>query len=211
MKFIPKCDPVLGDAVVDVIRHEIQRCPCEKRRPSSVPSSERCGITKCRNPREVELFNPDYNFSKKKTEPSLIESIRKKVLFQGRPNYDQGDSWDDGPPVEPSVVTFPKETRNAMTVLNSFLRPNCMTRTSETQTSPTMSTTRVYPAFKIPKEFKKVPCPKNLLCEKGLHSGKCGRTVLEKHKVTLTRNGCFSRGFYCRERFDKNFCRCETY
>lgn len=102
-------------------------------------------------------------------------------------------------------MKFPKETRNAVMFMLSnknevrssssqfrnSISPNrnAFIKNSETQTSPVISTTRVYPAFKIPKNFKKIPCPKNLLCEKGLHAGKCGRIITQKAKITLSKRG----------------------
>lgn len=87
---------------------------------------------------------------------------------------------------------FPKETRNAVISMLCNKREcmderksNSMVKDSQTQTSPNISTTRVYPAFKIPKNFKKIPCPKNLLCERGLHAGKCGSRVVKKQVATF--------------------------
>lgn len=88
------------------------------------------------------------------------------------------DSWAD--------VEFPKETRNAIPLQYERLKREEKKKINiEVQTSPKISTTRVYPAFKIPKNLQKMPCPKNLLCEKGLHSGQCGRRVLQKQRVAF--------------------------
>lgn len=84
-------------------------------------------------------------------------------------------------------MNFPRETRNAIPLQYEKLKRKEKKKvTVEVQTSPKISTTRFYPAFKIPGNLKKMPCPKNLLCEKGLHSGQCARRVLQKQRVAFS-------------------------
>lgn len=93
------------------------------------------------------------------------------------------DSW--------TSLSFPKETKNAVLMqLEKIRKQEKQQRNIEVQTSPKISTTRIYPAFKIPKNLKKIPCPKNLLCEKGLHNGRCGRKVLQRQKVSFREGKC---------------------
>lgn len=94
---------------------------------------------------------------------------------------------------------LPKETRNAMMMMGNSLKSNmickcCQERVyrakllknNETQTTPTLSRTDIRNS--IFKNFNKIPCPKNLLCEQGLHSGKCNVTI----RPNLTCNICSS-------------------
>lgn len=110
---MPKCESRhQKNLVVNVVSQKIQNqndlgnsCMCcrfsnsrsdesiSKQRPRSVPSSEKCFVRKCRNPRNIELFNPNYSFDtnnksckSNKLNVSLIDSIKRRVF------HNQGDA-----------------------------------------------------------------------------------------------------------------------
>lgn len=107
---------------------------------------------------------------------------------------------------------FPRETRTAMSIIlsNKNSSISCKlcrekfrkTQLShiETQTSPQISQHEF-----VREETPTLPCPKNLLCERGYHQGRCEESVRRKLTVVCDEH-CD-----CRENRMVNGCECSYF
>ncbi|XP_071051760.1 uncharacterized protein [Onthophagus taurus] len=158
-------------------------------------------------PKQIELFHPDYNFDNKSSSgdfrQSIIDSIRTKI-FKSPSSFSEEDDYFDSH--SNKFPKFPKETRKAMSIIMNKQKKNCRCCKTkqcfnvETQTSPVSSKNSVC-------YYKGLPCTKNLLCKRGYHNGRCEEEIVISRKLESICSGdcCCKRDQHSSEVLRSSF------